>query len=213
MKSVIIGAGTYGEVYASYLAEAGVDLAGFLDDNEALWGRTVRGLPVLGGLERLEALRAEQEVEAVYCPIGTNRVRVRILERARALGFRTPNYLHPSVQVGPDVAIAPEGVYVLAGTVIMPHVAIERDVMISCGSNIIHHTRLAQGTFVSNGVNLGANVQTGPCAYIGMGATVMTGVRTLGADCLIGAGAAVVRDVPDRAVVAGVPARVLRYKE
>ena len=33
MKSVIIGAGTYGEVYLAYLQEAGVDVVGFLDDD------------------------------------------------------------------------------------------------------------------------------------------------------------------------------------
>ena len=33
MKSVIIGAGTYGEVYLAYLQEAGIEIVGFLDDN------------------------------------------------------------------------------------------------------------------------------------------------------------------------------------
>lgn len=32
MKSVIVGAGTYGEVYLAYLREAGVEVIGFLDD-------------------------------------------------------------------------------------------------------------------------------------------------------------------------------------
>jgi acetyltransferase-like isoleucine patch superfamily enzyme len=41
----------------------------------------------------------------------------------------------------------------------------------------------------------------------------MTGMHELGEDCLIGAGAVVIRDVPDRAVMAGVPAKVLKYKE
>ena len=50
-------------------------------------------------------------------------------------------------------------------------------------------------------------------AYIGMGSTIMTGVKSLGEDCLIGAGAVVIKDVPDRAVMAGVPAKVLRFKE
>ena len=45
-----------------------------------------------------------------------------------------------------------------------------------------------------------------------MGSTIMTGVHTLGEDCLIGAGAVVIKDVPDRAIMAGVPAKVLRIK-
>ena len=41
----------------------------------------------------------------------------------------------------------------------------------------------------------------------------MTGVKVLGENCLIGAGAVVIKDVPANAIVAGVPAKVLRYKQ
>lgn len=45
-------------------------------------------------------------------------------------------------------------------------------------------------------------------ASIGSNATVMCGL-TIGANALVGAGAVVTRDVPDFAIVAGVPARVI----
>ena len=45
-------------------------------------------------------------------------------------------------------------------------------------------------------------------ASIGSNATVMGGVR-IGAGAMVGAGAVVTRDVPDHAIVAGVPARVI----
>lgn len=46
-------------------------------------------------------------------------------------------------------------------------------------------------------------------ASIGSGAIVMCGV-TIGEEAIVGAGAVVTRDVPPRAIVAGVPARVMR---
>ena len=46
-------------------------------------------------------------------------------------------------------------------------------------------------------------------ASIGTGATILCGV-TIGKDAIVGAGSVVTRDVPDNAVVAGNPARVLR---
>jgi len=45
-------------------------------------------------------------------------------------------------------------------------------------------------------------------ASIGSGAAILCGV-TVGAGAMIGAGAVVTRDVPDHAVVAGVPARLM----
>ena len=49
-------------------------------------------------------------------------------------------------------------------------------------------------------------------ASIGSGAVILCGV-TIGARAMVGAGAVVTRDVPDDAVVAGVPARVQARQE
>ena len=55
-------------------------------------------------------------------------------------------------------------------------------------------------------------VTVGFGADIGTNATLLPGVR-IGAHAIVGAGAVVTSDVPDYAVVAGVPARILRIRE
>lgn len=57
---------------------------------------------------------------------------------------------------------------------------------------------------------LGIVVEAG--ASIGANATILAGI-TIGAGAMVGAGAVVTGDVPSRAVVAGSPARILRYVE
>jgi phosphonate metabolism protein (transferase hexapeptide repeat family) len=54
-------------------------------------------------------------------------------------------------------------------------------------------------------------VVLGNDVWIGHGATVLPGVK-IGTGAAIGAGAVVSRDIPDFAVAAGVPARVMRFR-
>ena len=203
MKSVIIGAGTYGEVYLAYLKEAGVDVVGFLDDDPKFEGKEVKGVPVLGAINLLNTLKETDGVEAVYCPLGNNKLRVKFLSMARELGYETPNYIHPSALVSPQVTIG-KGVYILLGTTIMPHTVIKDYVMISMGVHLAHHNVLEEGVFLSTGCNFGASIHAHKYAYCGISSTIMTGMHELGEDCLIGAGAVVVKDVPDKAVMVGV---------
>lgn len=212
MKSIIIGAGTYGEVYLAYLQEAGIEIVGFLDDDPKYKGQAVRGIPVLGSINLLNTLKETDGIEAVYCPLGNNKLRVKFLTQARALGYETPNYIHPSVIISPSVTIG-KGVYILLGTTIMPHTVINDFVMISMGVHLAHHNVLEEGVFLSTGCNFGASIHACKYAYCGISSTIMTGMHELGEDCLIGAGAVVIHDVPDRTVVAGVPAKVLKVKE
>ena len=84
--------------------------------------------------------------------------------------------------------------------------------MISMNANICHHSILKEGVFLSNGVNFGASIIANENAYIGMGSTIMTGIKQLGDNCLVGAGAVVIKDVPANTIVAGVPAKIIRTK-
>jgi acetyltransferase-like isoleucine patch superfamily enzyme len=52
-------------------------------------------------------------------------------------------------------------------------------------------------------------VEIGDGTWVGIGVSILPNVR-IGANCVIGAGAVVTRDIPSFSVAAGVPARVLR---
>jgi acetyltransferase-like isoleucine patch superfamily enzyme len=65
---------------------------------------------------------------------------------------------------------------------------------------------LAEQALITDPVHIGQGV------WIGAGATVLKGI-TLGDQSVVAAGAVVTKSVPERAMVAGVPARVIRMRD
>ena len=65
---------------------------------------------------------------------------------------------------------------------------------------------IEDGTHVCPGVHLGGNVVCEARAYVGIGASVVQGVR-IGERAVVGAGAVVIRDVAADTTVVGCPAR------
>jgi UDP-2-acetamido-3-amino-2,3-dideoxy-glucuronate N-acetyltransferase len=89
--------------------------------------------------------------------------------------------------------------YVTAGSVV------EDDVFIAPGVVLTNDPRA--GRRLSGEALVGATLRRG--CRIGAGAILLPGIE-IGEQALVGAGSVVTRDVPARAVVMGVPARVTR---
>lgn len=209
-KCVIVGAGTYGKVYSEYLKDD-YEILGFADDDPRLKDQIINGIPVWGSVKESMKL-AEKEV-CFFVPLGDNRIRNRILTELNGNGFETPNFIHPTANIHSSVELGTKAIYILQGTIIMPFAKINDYVMISSGTNITHHAIIRKGVFLSFGVNVGASLEIKEFSFIGVGATIMTGIKYVGKHSLIGAGAVVIRDVPDYATVVGNPAKILKINK
>ncbi|EXF95556.1 WxcM-like protein [Pseudomonas fluorescens HK44] len=103
------------------------------------------------------------------------------------------------VVVGNNVTIK-SGVYLWEGTVVADNVFIGPNATFT--NDVMPRSKIYpeafSGIIIKQGASVGAN------------ATILPGV-TIGEEAMVGAGAVVVSDVPDRAVVVGNPAKVIRY--
>lgn len=110
--------------------------------------------------------------------------------------------LGQNVMVGPNVTIG-DGCRIQNNVALYKGVTLEADVF--CGPSCVFTNVLTPRANVERKDEF-APTLVGRGATIGANATIVCG-NTLGAYCMIGAGAVVTRDVPDFALMAGIPAR------
>ncbi|MHC3473970.1 acetyltransferase [Streptomyces sp. 7R007] len=205
---VLIGAGGFArETAQAVRAAGGFELLGHLDDNPALHGTEVDGVPVLGGCDLIRDL---PHAQAVIC-VGSPRdyaARARLARRLALPAHRYATVLHPTASVASTCEVGP-------GSVLLAHCVLTAAVRVGAHVAVMPHVVLTHDDVVedhatlASGVRLGGGARLERGAYIGSGALVREGT-TVGAWSLIGMGSAVLGDVPPGEVWVGSPARRLR---
>ncbi len=179
---------------------------GFLNDIEPV-GTRIAGYPVLGPFAAWRELPAATQFVA---PLHKAKQMVQRAAIIRELGVpraRWATLIDPQAVVADDVTCG-VGVLAAAGCAIMCGARLGDHVAVRNGAHVGHDCTV--GDFAMVGVNAVvcgyATVREG--AHIAPGAVVREGL-TIGRYSVIGLGAVVIENVPDGAIVAGNPARVI----
>jgi sugar O-acyltransferase (sialic acid O-acetyltransferase NeuD family) len=202
---ILVGAGGLArETLAA--ARLSRDVLGFVDDNPALHGRIIDGVPVLGSLD---VIYDHPDAQVVICT-ASSQDRASRRRISRRLGLPAERYgtvIHPTASLAPGTIVG-AGSIVLAFVAVTAPQRIGEHVVIMPHVTITHDDEIASYVTFAARVALAGAVTVGEAAYLGSGALVREGV-SIGDGAMVGMGAVVLTDVPPNEVWAGVPARCL----
>ena len=203
----VIGAGGHAKVVIETIWAAGETVAGVFDSDPKKNGSNVLGASVTAPFsnETLAQLNARRAVIA----IGSNQARKRLAEELSGIEWVT--IIHPFSYVSPSARVA-NGSVVFAGAVIQANANIGAHTIINTSSSVDHDCIIGDWSHVAPGAHLAGGVRLGEGVLAGVGCQVLPKI-TAGSWSVIGGGALVNTDIPERAVATGVPIRLTRQSD
>jgi sugar O-acyltransferase (sialic acid O-acetyltransferase NeuD family) len=197
----IFGAGGFGrEVYA-YAVDAGMSVAGFVDDTEDPLAGYDLASTVLGGLSSIEDVTRYEWVIA----LGDAGNREKVYRRLRERGATFTSVVHPTAYVASS-AVVGHGCVVAPFAMVGAHSTVGANVAVNTYASVGHDAVVGDHCVFSPYSAVNGNVTLGAGVFLGSAAIVTPG-RRVGRASKISVGAAVTRDIEAGSLVAGNPAK------
>lgn len=200
---VIVGAGGFGREVLQYLKDIhGHDpVKGFLDDRQTDVEPASLNQRVLGTISDYVPEADEEYVLA----IGNPALRLDLAKQLTERGARFINVIHPLAYVASSATIG-------SGCIIAPFASIGANavlgdhVVVTFYASVAHDVRIGAGTALSPHSVANGGSSVGAAAFLGTAAVVNPG-RQVGDFAKVAAASIVYRDVPERSLASGNPAK------
>jgi sugar O-acyltransferase (sialic acid O-acetyltransferase NeuD family) len=208
MDVILWGAKSQAKVLAELFTQGGRRVVAMFDNDSTL-PSPLPGVPLYFGWEGFLRWREATHPTSIEfaIAIGGDRGgdRLAIASRLSKMGLAPATAIHPRAYVS-STARLKAGCQILAQATVGVDAELGEQCIVNTAASVDHECRLAAGVHIGPGATLAGCVTVEACAFIGAGATVLPRIR-IGRQAVVGAGAVVTKDVPDGAVVCGVPAR------
>lgn len=194
------------------LAEAcGYKVIGLYHYNNKRTGEIDHGLEILGSFDDLYSKETLKGINFLLT-MGDNIIRTEVSNKLRQLGGNIPSLIHPTAVISRFADISPVGVYISPFTYVQADSSIDDNTVLLSHVNISHTTHIGKSCFIAGGSIVGAYTNVKDFVFIGQGAlTISAKVPTIGEHAYIGARSLITHEVSAHAVMAGSPAKVIRY--
>ena len=203
----IIGAGGHGKVIADIIYKSGDEVYGFLDDQKDVGTTIIKefNCKIIGKVDNCIKLQEKFPNMEFIIGIGSNISRKKLSNKYNKLNYYTA--VHPSSQISVDVSIG-IGTVIMANTCINTSAMIGKHCIINTGAVIEHDNDIKDYVHISPNGTCCGTVEIGELTHIGAGTTIKNNIKIC-KNCIIGAGAVVVKDINQEGTYVGVPCKKL----
>lgn len=164
--------------------------------------------PVLYEQETTENYILENFDEVIVA-IGDNSLRLDKINHYLEIGMKVATIIHPKALISRFAKIE-AGCMISENAIVGPFVALCKGCRIAPSGIVCHESNLDEGVNLSPKSTIGGSCNIGRKTRLCIGSTLSDHIN-IGSNCVIGAGAVVLKDMPDNALIVGMPAFVKKY--
>lgn len=207
-KIIIVGIGGHAKVIIDILLKLNYNLFGYIDSSDK---GTIRDINYLGNddyfIKNYMKYSTRNLVIGISYPNHDilSPIRKKIIYTYEKQGFHFPSIVSPDAIINSKIEFG-RGVVVMDGAVINSNVKIGDFCVINTNSTIEHDCVLGYNVQVGSGAILCGNAKVEHDSFIGAGAIIRDEI-IIGEDVLVGAGSVVIKDISEKGVYVGNPAR------
>ncbi len=211
-KIVLIGGGGHCKVVISILKKINnFEITGIVDNYKA--ERLISGIKIIGTDDDLKDIY-KSGIHNALITVGSikdNTKRYKLFNMARKIGYNFPVIISPEAIVEKSVKID-EGTVVMPGSIVNIDSSIGKNCIINTGAIIEHDCIIENHCHITPGAHISGTVNIGKLSFIGIGATIIQGIK-IGKNVTIGAGSVVIKDILDKVIAVGNPAKIVKSKK
>ncbi len=201
MKTIVIGSGGHASVCIEALFDSGYEPIYCISKSSESF---CNGIPVANGDDKIKYY-FDNGVEYVFVALGNNLLRHSLAVLSKKIGFKFATAISKHSIVSKSAIVLP-GSALLPGSIVNSRATISSLAIVNTGSLVEHDCRINYSSHVAPHCSLAGSVSVGRFSLIGIGSTVVPGVR-IGAYSAVGAASLILNDVPSNCTVAGSPAK------
>jgi len=210
-KIYMLGVGHNTPVFIDLALACGYEIIGLYHYNSERTNEIDHGFKILGSFEDLFSLKELDNMNFILT-MGDNEVRTNISNMIRSMRGKIPSLIHPMACISNYATISPIGVYISPFTYVQADSSVGSNTILLSHVNISHTTQIGNSCFIAGGSTVGAYTKVDDLVFIGQGAlSISNKVSKIGYKAYIGARSLITHDIPDYAIVAGSPAKIIGY--